>query len=216
MTASACDQRESMNNEALVNVHEWQPHVIIRPECRNYKVITSEELMQFIKDNDTGVTEEDFEGIDIDDFIASFMFGSPAAMDDTRLRTLDSHLKRYDDFRVHGSDFNQMQPLVLISFDSIDYEYERFIETYFDALGMKHEKLNQTKEGFDRHMIKADGNNLYLYTGATKNIEEYDIRNERQGQLILYILEPEPLNTKALPFFFVYSKDKNFFGDSRK
>jgi len=59
------------------------------------KLITREEFIQFIRDNETGVSEKDFKDIDIDEFIEYWKFVSPSEQEDTRLLELDSFLERY-------------------------------------------------------------------------------------------------------------------------
>lgn len=148
------------------------------------ELITSQELLQIIRDNDTGITEDDFEGIDIDDFIAFCRFPTPSKREDTRLLNLRPHLDRYlNHLEMKLYDTSQFLALELVRVNSTDEEYEAFIEAFFRALDMEYVDLGITRDGLDSYVVYGDNNRdssngYYLYIGRTVDIRKYKIEGE--------------------------------------
>lgn len=179
------------------------------------ELLTSEELLQIIRDNDTGVTEDDFEGIDIDDFIAFCRFQAPSKLEDTRLHNLRPHLDRYlNHLEMELYDTSQYLALEKMRVDSTDEEYETFIEAYFKALDMEYEALGiSSRDELDVYHVYADGeirdfnNRYYLYIGRTMDIRRYKI--EGDGPFLLYKKSGFFEITESMNIY--YNKDYKFF-----
>lgn len=198
----ACNQRGNANVGTLDEI------IRLRSEGESImnKLVTSEELLRFINDHDTGVNKEDFDEIDIDDFIVSYMFSSPAEREDVRLYELRRYLNIYKK-RASEGRFTQLRPLVRVSADSTDEEYLLFIDAYFKSLGWEYRSLGITKYNLDRYVVNPEfGKRYYLEIWKTKDIHKYDMR----GVPFSLYLPGGEIFTEVAGFVY-YSKDYKFF-----
>jgi len=179
------------------------------------KLITREEFIQFIRDNETGVSEEDFKNIDIDEFIKYWKFTSPSEGEDAKLLELGDSLEWYKDIleirelQKKSDKLSMLMAVEKVSVDSTDEEYEAFIKAYFGALEMEQEISEPSRSGLDTYVIDINDGTYYLYIGKTKDIEKYNIKYDKIREW-LEILIPAGQGA-SWNLSFCYSGDNKFF-----
>ena len=115
------------------------------------KLLTKEEFIQLIEENDVGVTIEDFNNVDIDDFIAHYhismeTFNKFISGD----FILSGILEGYIELAPHWQKEQQLAPYLVQELkyvDSTDEEYMDFISRYFKAIGQNAEQIEMEDNG---------------------------------------------------------------------
>ena len=168
----------------------------------NMVFVTKEEFLQYINENDVGVKESDFEGVDIDDYIKESLFTADSLRRFSPKGMLDSY-KREQDLKRQ----NAIMAQEILCVDSTDEEFDAFLQAFFEALAIQPTFLN-TKNGASHYLITRNDERYYLYIGQTKNLQESTLDNKGyEGRL--RILFPEGEMSVALPF--CYDKNTQFF-----
>lgn len=139
------------------------------------ELITAQELLQYIRDNDVGVTEDDFNGIDVDEFIECWQI-TRYSYGNLRYR-LDNYESSRESYMT-----GKLMVRELISVDSTQDEYDAFIETFFEKLNIAYETVGVDNNGLYYYNVypnpdKRDAFNRYnLYIGKTMEFHQHDIR----------------------------------------
>lgn len=165
---------------------------------------TGQELLEYIKDNDIGLTEKDFEGIDIDDFIKHCYITSER-LGRFNLKTL---VKSYKDYNYHEQRAGIMAKEI-ISVDSTDEEYQAFVEAYLKELNKETLFIGTNNSMLlDVYTVIAEDARYRISIGKTKNMGKYDIRNDGlYGNCHLHI----PEGDMTMITMYCYSADNKFF-----
>ena len=165
-------------------------------------LLTAHYLVQYIKENSTGLTEGDFSSIGIDDFIRHWYLTSETYTKYNLRKLLDSyqdHIIREARAEIMAKDIK--------SVDSTDEEYEAFVEAFFNAAEGEIHGLGST-DGLDVYNIVTADEQYQIRIGRTKNIDHYDIRNT--GFYVTYEIYL-PSGDMQLRTGFCYSSNEKFF-----
>ncbi|MCL2634142.1 MAG: hypothetical protein FWD34_06465 [Oscillospiraceae bacterium] len=168
------------------------------------ELITAEELLQYIRDNDVGLTEEDLEGVNIDDFIQRYEY-THESIANGRV-SLDVMLNVYKK-RIYNEKLSEIYAKEIISIDSTDEEFDIFIKKYLEIIGEEyvHSAIYQRMNYYSFVLEEGDYN---MYIGRTKFINEYDIKNSGLfGESEIYFSSSDMQWRSE----FCYSADNKFF-----
>ncbi|MCL2634143.1 MAG: hypothetical protein FWD34_06470 [Oscillospiraceae bacterium] len=170
------------------------------------ELITAEELLQYIEDNDVGLTEEDFEGVNIDDFIVHWHINN----ENLSKFILKNILESYRDYIQNKQNF-EFVAKELISINSTDEEFDAFIILYFKAIGKESNHLGKYKTSvpIEVYEILDEDDRYVVWIGKTEIIEQFQIKETAFG---LEIFIPEGMdNSFGSNHMFCYNKDNKFF-----
>ena len=172
-------------------------------EAVNERLITKEELFEYIQSNDVGLTIEDFEGIDVEDFLVFWQF-TPSNIGNYLCKaSLEMYL---DDLGI--KERTRYFAKEKISVESTDEEYENFIEKFFKATN--EEVVSAHYEKATRfYRYKTDKAKDFLYIARTKDINDMNIINDpaRNPELIVVLI---PIGDAHLRGNLCYSKNNKF------
>jgi hypothetical protein len=168
------------------------------------KLATKQELLQYIKDNEVGLTEEDFDGVDIDGFIEHYQFTT----EEFARFNLKVLLEDYKTDKVYEQKAEIMAKEIK-SVDSTDEEYQAFVEAYLKAVGKEYYFIGADKRFLlDVYGIKTEKINYCICIGKTKNMDKYDISSgDSYGALEIYL----PDGDMVMCVTYCYSNDGKFF-----
>jgi len=164
--------------------------------------LTAGELMQYINENDIGLTEDDFLLVDIEDFINSRGW----TQDDFRFYNIGAALVAYKQ-RKRIMQLTEAMAREVKRVDSTDEEYDSFLQTYFKEVGKEY-RLTGSAGGLDMYSIVSDDIRYFLYFGKTKNMDSYNVRVEEKDGICRICL---PVSGMILEKPFCYSHDDKFF-----
>lgn len=168
----------------------------------NMVLLTKEELFQYLENNNVGLTENDFEGIDIDDFI------SERIITDSTFRLINWETI-FEAYQL-SKDIQRRHSIMAREKISVEYtagDYEAFVKSYFSAIDGKVDDLGNV-QGLNAYRIITESGSSNIWIGKTINIDEYDIRNSGyHDTLEIYI----PNGDMALRAPFCYSDDGKYF-----
>lgn len=171
-------------------------------EGNERSLVTKKELLQYILDNDVGITESDFEGIDIDDFIKLYSMTDRVM----RMRNLKTMIEEYP-WRKAFEDNLEIMAKEIVNVDSTDKEYKAFVDAFIKAVGEEFYFLGSFSDGLDGYNIVMENERHSIYIGKTKNIDQYDIKGGRNGVLEISL----PSGDMYMTTNFCYSRDNKFF-----
>jgi hypothetical protein len=134
-------------------------------------LLTTQELLEYIGNNNVGLKESDFEGIDINDFIKRERLTAEKA----RRYNLKKMLESYKTELVLKREYFIMAGEVIAA-DSTDQEYKAFLDAYFNELDIKPSLAGSY--GIDRYDINKGTEKYSLYIGKTKDLKRYKIDND--------------------------------------
>lgn len=165
---------------------------------------TKEEFLQYINDNDTGLTENDLEGIDIEDLIKEYSLTVDYIGRYNWEKTLESYKLR----KILERKATIMAKEIR-SVDSTEEEYRLFVEAYFKAVDEEYYFLGTNNRFLlDTYTIIAENTKYRISIGKTKNMEKYDIRDSGSyGTCEIYL----PEGDMAMRTQYCYSADNKFF-----
>jgi len=128
-------------------------------------LLTKEEFVQLLEKYDLGVTIKDFDGLDIDDFILKYEvtqeFLDEVISDNS---TISWFLGRYIEDMPEWEQQKKINPYLVRALkyaDSVDEEYEEFIDRYFKALQIEAEFMYKDEDGVNIYMIRKNGERLF-------------------------------------------------------
>ena len=168
-------------------------------------LVSVQELLQFINDNpDRGLTEADFKGIDIEDFIKTFYL-TVEGLDKYAYSTTLSLYKEDKEREKRAS----IVAKGIYSVDSTDEEYCKFVETYLEAVGRNNRYIGENSTyGTDAYEITGDDDEVLVYIGKTKDIAKLDI--SESGFYGTYEIQ-FPVGDMVMSTEYFYSNDYKFF-----
>jgi len=155
-----------------------------------------------MKENDTGLTEEDFAGIDIDGFIRHWSLTS-----ETFTRSnLKKFLENYREY-IFREGRAEIMAKEIKSVGSTNGEYEAFVEAFLNAVdGDIHS--SGAADGLDVYNIDKADERYQIRIGRTEKIDQYDIRNTGFYETYEIYLPSGDMQMRAA---FCYSSDGKFF-----
>ena len=166
-------------------------------------LITEEELIEYIQTHDVGLTVSDFDGVDIEDFIAFWGF-KPGKLDLLWEKSLETYLEA-----LERQEREKYFAKSKISVDSTSEEYEKFIEIYLKKIDLE-VKFSGKECGFDYFGI-ADERERTIYISQTKGINEFDIRKSTNSHSdlleVILAVGPEGAGYRE---YFCYSKNNKY------
>ena len=197
--------------EKTTNTEESEPpsdgatvqEIIIEEE-----LITKEAFIEYIQTHDVGLSVEDFEGIDIEDFIAFWQF-TPSDIGEYLWQESLEVYKRDLELKEKA----KCLAITKISVESTDEEYKKFIKDFFIAIGKKDTDLSQSRQlGFYCYDVMADGGGkVYIYITQTKYIDELNIsRNPNRRPELLEVFIPDGPDGAGTSGNLCYSKNKKY------
>jgi len=169
----------------------------------NYSArLSIEDLLQYIKENDTGLTEEDFAGVDIDGFINDLRLTNDRVAGYDLKQQLESYRAR-----ALSKKFDEIMAKEKKRVNSTDEEYEAFIEAFFSAVGGE-VRDSGTVDKLDAYSIVATDEWFSIGIGKTKNINKYTLRHDRSTGNYEIVF---PAGEMYDHLRFYYSSDGKFF-----
>jgi len=170
-------------------------------ETMDERLVTKEELFEYIQTHDVGLAIEDFDGIDVDDFITTMHF-TPSNIEMLWVRSLEMYKNRKKiDERI---DYFAKEKVYM---ESTDEEYEVFVNVFFQAInmGVSHSYYDDLS-GFYCYMSDSRD---YLYIAKTKDFNKLTITNDpnRHPELLVAYI---PHGDAELSGNLCYSKNKKF------
>ena len=168
------------------------------------ELLTKQEFLQYVKENEVDVTVQDFDGVDIDDFVRYGYLTSEWVTHQNLVKLLECYKR--DLVNEQGSKIMAKE---IICVDSTDEEYEAFLKAYFNAVDGEYWKYGaRQKYQFESYTIRKDDVRCRIEIGKTKNMSMYKIFDGRfYGNLEIDI--PDGDASWRLPF--CYSADGKFF-----
>ena len=142
------------------------------------KLLTKEEFIQLIKENDVDVTVQSFDGVDMDEFIA-YYYISKEVFDEfiSGGFNLRRNLEGYIENAPLREEKKRMDPYLvreLKYIESTDNEYKEFIDKYFEALQVNAEKYKE-ENGVEIYELNIEGNGTTYFrfcrTSKSKKLE---------------------------------------------
>ena len=133
----------------------------------NERLITKDELFEYIQTHEVGLTVDDFDGIDVDDFIKHFHF-TPSNIEFLWEKTLEGYLEDLE-LDERKSYFAKS----IVSVESTEEEFQEFIKSFSRKIGKKI-VFSGTSDGFVFIDIN-DTAQTTLYIAQTKDIYELNI-----------------------------------------
>jgi hypothetical protein len=177
------------------NSQQWEGETFMQ-------LVTKDELLQYIRDNDVGLTIEDLDNIDIEDFIVEFSITVDHFVLMNWKTVLEDYLMIKDFQRELGIMAREIKNV-----ESSDEELEAFIRVYFNTIGEEVNELG-VNQGLNGYSIITKNGSYMLRIGLTKNIGQFDIRDSGfYGTYEIYL----PSGDMALRLPFCYSADGKFF-----
>ena len=178
-------------------------------EEMEFDFMTKKEFIDYIETHDTGVTVEDFEGIDIDDFIHKRFLTNDNIYRFNLVSALEAYLRNLE-AENRAVYFAQE----IVSVESTDAEYEMFIKKFIAATGLKIEAID-TFDGLDpfyAYYEDEDGKEKwqYIYIGQTKNFSQIDVdykEGDGYGYPVIIIRNGDMGSENR----FCYNKNKKYF-----
>jgi len=177
-------------------------------EKMEFTFMTKEEFITYIDTNDTDVTLEDFDGIDIDDFISQSYFSKENISHYSLAVALDDYLRRME--RQRRAAYMAQE---IVSVDSSDVEYEKFRDQLILSIGGGVESAGKhnTLDVYQVSYTDSGGKKTwdYIYIGQTKHLKKYSTIRDNAGYYIIQL----PMDSEGLYFTsgFCYSKNKKYF-----
>ena len=168
------------------------------------RLITADELLEYIQTHDVGLSSDDFNGIDIDDFISYWSF-RPSSIDLLWEKSLESYLEHlvFDERAVYMATEK-------FSVESTDEEYKKFIEEFFNEINKEVVSSNKA-HGFYWYDINNDGKQMTLYITQTKGIDNLvflDLQSTYPELLEVFVADgPDGAGTSGN---LCYSKNKKY------
>lgn len=204
-TEEASQQPENNREEILseMEVGELMEAVEIM------EILTEEEFLHYIRNNDVGVTEDDFISVDIIGFIEKYSW----TLETFKRLRVESALESY---KRHSENIrrNEIYAHEVRSVDSTDEEYAAFVNAFLAAIDKEYEYVGKD-EGLDRYDIRFGDSGIFvkdwhiLKIGRTKDITQFDIRNDSSDGLVR--LNTSSYGEGGTMNSFVYSCDNKYF-----
>ena len=123
-------------------------------------LLTKEEFIQLIKENNVGVTIIDFEGVSIDDFILYYRITKEVSEQFVSGEfTLSQIVQSFKKNAPRIKQEMQRAPYLvreLVYVESTDEEYLAFIDRYFDALQLEAEFIQKHENGVLMYRVYED------------------------------------------------------------
>jgi len=176
-----------------------------RQEDKTTILMTKEELLLYVKNNEINLTEEAFEGIDIEAMIERFQITEEAI----EWHGLDRLLKLYKD-SIASEQRDAIYAKEIKNVDSKDEEYRAFVDVFFEAVGEEYSFGGTDKIYlFDEYIIRKDDETYIITIGKTKNMDTYRIvdSNLPSNKKLIHL----PYGDGAFRRDFCYSPDGKFF-----
>ena len=177
-------------------------------EAMSERLITEDELLEYIQTHDVGLSIEDFDQINIEDFILSRHL-TPLSVSNLWKKTLENYL--IDLARNERAKYMAQEKY---SVESTNEVYECFINDFF--LAINKDVVNKAVVlGFNRYDINRDSDaadTIILYIAQTKNINELNVyRNEKSTtpELLEVFIANGP-DGAGVSGNFCYSKNKKY------
>jgi len=193
---------DQTNDQTNTSTEETLPGDIEGDETMNERLITKEELFEYIQTHDVGLTIDDFEGIDVEDFLAFWQF-SPSNIGDYLCKA---------SLEIYLNSLNINERLYYfaeekISVDSTDEEFEKSIKDFFATISVniKSSYYDETSKFYRYEITNYD----YIYIARTKDINEISIGydpNWHPELLVAYI----PYGDAKISGNICYSKNKKY------
>ena len=211
---SGCTSEETIS-ELENNQNEDEEAIIVNDDSTKgeeemeFVFMTKEEFIYYIENNDVGVTEKDFDGIDIDDFIARNYLNEDNILRIKLDVAIEDYLKELESERLstylaHG----------IVSVDSTEEEYtdfrNRFILSITDGQIITSGKEIDLIDWYRVSYENSDGKIMteYMWIGQTKHLDKFEIRNE-DGIFLIQI----PWDSSGFGYEagFFYNKNQKYF-----
>ena len=131
------------------------------------KLLTKDEFIQLIKENDVGVTIENFNGVDIDEFIAHYQISTQIF---NKFITgdfiLSGILEGFIELTPHWQKEQQLAPYLVQELKYVESTYEEymdFISRYFKATGQPAAQIRIEDNGVLLYGYEIEGSGYFLY-----------------------------------------------------
>ena len=180
-----------------------------KEEVLDFDFMTKEEFINYIENNEVGVTLNDFEGIDIDDFIRREFFSVDNISSYNLVVALEGYLQKLEDDRLMAYLAKE-----LVSVDSTDEEYKEFLGKFISSIDGKIVSSGIENDFINWYRIswkESDGENRteYMRIGQTKYLERYGTRCTDAGVYLLQIQWDSSGLGYEDPLF--YNKNQKYF-----
>ena len=132
------------------------------------KLLTKDEFIQLIKENDVGVTIENFNGVDINDFIFKYNINKELfeeISEDVNF-TLGYLLEMYIEDLPYWQKEQQLAPYLVQELKYVESTYEEymdFISRYFKAIGQSAEQIRTEDNGVLVYSYEIKNSGYFLY-----------------------------------------------------
>ena len=183
----------------------------VEDESMMFKRMTKEEFAQMLNERDISLTLDDFEGIDIEDFIQEGIItvGLADAPDSEIQQYLETALESYKRNAELKEKANYMAREI-ISIESTDEEYAMFLEEFFAAIDKELPIPFNKQSGFDLFRIEEE-KVIDLYIAQTMYIQEMDIyNNPNRHEELLEVFISSDSGSVGISGNFCYNKTKKF------
>jgi hypothetical protein len=179
------------------------------------RLITKDELLEYIQTHSVGLSLEDFDDINVDELITRGRI-TTRIVHPSNLNTslyLETALRDYK----RDLEWNERAKYMAqekCNVESTDSEYERFIKEFFAAIGA--EAVTPVEElGFHRYNIypgSGTTDRIILYIAQTKNIDELNVyTNEKSTRpALLEVFIANGPDGAGVSGNFCYSKNKKY------
>ena len=166
--------------------------------------ITKEKFLEYIATQNVGITLDDLEGIDIDDFIVYSNFTEESV----KILYLDKALERY----LRDLKYRKLEPYMAIeltSADSTDEEFQKYKEKYFNIIGMAYEHEFVDEYGIDNYRFQIDDKKHTIGLGKTQNLGDCKIDKNNKGFYCVEYIQDQSGLVLSVPIY--YSKNAKYF-----
>jgi len=197
------------------NTTEYSQAEINNPEenVADVEILTREIFLQYIRENDVGVTEEDFADVDIDDFLEQRAWSTTTDLSRFRIDTALENYRRYLENLPNLQREDRIFAREIRSVESTDEEFEAFVQAYFAEIGKEPAFVGSGLGIYRYDIMYGDSGNLFmeryiLEIGRTMDFVHHTITiNNYRG----FLQMDRTYGGSGTLDWFVYSGDDKFF-----
>lgn len=164
--------------------------------------LTKEEFLSYIEKNNTGLSVDDFTGIDIDDFLDYTRF-TVKSIETSNIKNMFESYKR----KLKDREFDPYRAKEIISVKSSDKEYDSFKKAFFDLLDAQIEYVGKNQYLTDIYRLTFNDRVIGLKIGRTQDFDSCEFHTYPDG-----ILGIRELPDDDSPYsYFLYTKNKKYY-----
>jgi hypothetical protein len=164
--------------------------------------LTKEEFLSYIEKNNTGLSADDFAGIDVDDFLDYTRF-TAKSIETSNIKNMFESYKR----KLKDREFDPYRAKEIASVKSSDKEYDSFKKAFFDLLDAQIEYVGKNHYLADIYQLTFNDRVIRLSIGRTQDFDSCEFYTYPDGTLGIREIPDDDS-----PYsYFLYNKNKKYY-----